>query len=276
MQGQRNYYKEDKKEMPQERKKKLTKRRPAKKEDLASLEDLRKEVKKATNTDTRGLRKKNPKRAVASVEKWQTSGIWQEIVEEGDEASRDVIEAIRLLHIPHTTPVGLRDPEPPPGYRRARFEAKTGGRIFRLLLSYSTQLFQQVSRFGKNLSSMTSEVTILAKDTEVDIKKAAIHNLKVRNVNNQLLLQTHAIVDTGADTNCTDKTLRKVLGRDKLPDAPLGLKGATGTNENKNKDKLRVITKDKEINVLEARSIEDLGYTGPNSIQFLNCVKKEI
>ena len=57
MQGKRNYYKEDKKEMPQERKKKLTKKRPAKKEDLASLEDLRKEFKKATNTDMRGLRK---------------------------------------------------------------------------------------------------------------------------------------------------------------------------------------------------------------------------
>ena len=148
MQGQRDYYKENRKEIPKERKKKLTKKRPAKKENLASLEDLRREVKKATSTDTRGLRKKNPKRAVASVEKWQTSGIWQEIVEEGNEASRDVIEAIRLLHIPHTTPMGLRDPEPPPGYRRVRFEAKTGGRIFRLLLNYSTQLFQKVSRFG--------------------------------------------------------------------------------------------------------------------------------
>merc|ERR1711888_1617 len=123
---------------------------------------------------------------------------------------------------------------------------------------------------------MINEVTIIAKDTEVDMKKAGIHNMKVRNVNDQLLIQTHAIVDTGADTNCTDKTLRKVLGRDKLPDAPLGLNGATGTNENKHKDKLLVITKDKEINVLEARSIEDLGYNGPNSVQFLNCVKKEI
>merc|ERR1712208_111573 len=100
--------------------------------------------------------------------------------------------------------------------------------------------------------------------------------VKIKEVNSKILLQTHAIADTGADTNCTDQTLRKVLGRDKLPDASLGLKGSTGTNENKHKDKLQVITKDKEINVLEARSIEDLGYTGPNSIQFLNCLKKEI
>merc|ERR1712030_247902 len=61
-----------------------------------------------------------------------------------------------------------------------------------------------------------------------------------------------------------------------VPDAHLGMKGATGTNESKCKDKLRIITKDKEINVIEARSIEELGYTGPNSTQFLECVKKEL
>ena len=123
---------------------------------------------------------------------------------------------------------------------------------------------------------MTSEVTILAKDDEVDMRRAAIHGMKVREVNSKILLQTHAIADTGADTNCTDQTLKKVLGRDKLPDAHLGLKGATGINENKCKDKLRIITKDKEINVIEARSTEELCYTGPNSAQFLGCVKKEL
>ena len=47
MQGQRDYYKENRKEVPKERKKKLTKKRPAKKENLASLEDLRREVKRS-------------------------------------------------------------------------------------------------------------------------------------------------------------------------------------------------------------------------------------
>merc|ERR1712030_249498 len=170
---------------------------------------------------------------------------------------------------------GLKSPEPPPGHRRVRFEAKTGGKIFNLLLNFSTQLFKQVTKFGKNLSSMTSEVTILAKDDEVDIRRAALHGVKIKEANSKILLQTHAIADTGADTNCTDQTLRKILGRDKLPDAHLGLKGVTGKNENKSKDKLRIITKDKEINVIEARSIEELGYTGPNSTQFnsffVNC-----
>ena len=143
------------------------------------MEDLRKEVKKGISADTRGLRKRNSKRAVASVEKWEISGMWKEIVEEGNVASTKITEAVRLLHIPHTTPMGLKDPEPPPGYKRVKFEAKTGGRIFQLLLNLSTQLFEQVSKFGKNLSSMTSEVTILAKKEEVNTRKAAIHNMKV-------------------------------------------------------------------------------------------------
>ena len=164
--------------------------------------------------------------------------MWKEIVEEGNEASKDIIESVRLIHIPHTTPMGLKSPEPPPGHRRVRFEAKTGGRIFNLLLNFSTQLFKQVTKFGKNLSSMTSEVTILANEDEVDMRRAALHGVKIKEANSKILLQTHAIADTGADTNCTDQTLRKVIGRDKLPDAHLGLKGATGTNENKCKDKL--------------------------------------
>ena len=61
-----------------------------------------------------------------------------------------------------------------------------------------------------------------------------------------------------------------------MPNAHVGLQGATGTNNDKSKDKLRIVTKDKEVNVLESRSIEDLGYSGPNSHQFLSCVKTEI
>ena len=140
MQGQGCYYKENGNQVPEERKKKLIKKRLTKRENLASLEDLRKEVKKATSKDTRGLKKKNPRRAVASVEKWQTSGMWKEIVEEGNEASKAIIESVRLIHIPHTTPMGLKSPEPPPEHRRVKFEAKTGGRIFNMLLNFSTQL----------------------------------------------------------------------------------------------------------------------------------------
>ena len=67
-----------------------------------------------------------------------------------------------------------------------------------------------------------------------------------------------------------------MLGRDELPDADVGLQGCTGTNDDKLKDKLRLVTKDKEITVMEARSIEELGYSGPNSKEFLSCVKSKL
>ena len=123
---------------------------------------------------------------------------------------------------------------------------------------------------------MTTEITILGEREEVNVKKAAINGIKVTDAGNKTLIQTHGIADTGADTNCTDKKLRGVIGRDELPDADVGLQGCTGTNDDKMKDKLRLVTKDKEITVMESRSIEELGYSSPNSREFLDCVKTEL
>ena len=67
MQGQGCYYKEKEGQAPEERRKKLVKKRQTKRENLANLEELRKEVKSATSKDTRGIKKKNPRKAVASV-----------------------------------------------------------------------------------------------------------------------------------------------------------------------------------------------------------------
>ena len=205
--GQGRYYQQEENEVIK-KKKKLIKKKPSKKANLASLKEMKEKIQEAIGADARGLKKKNPKRAVASIEKWENSGIWEEIVREGNEASKDVIEAVRLLHVPNTTPVGMKDPEPPPGFKRLKYEAKTGGKMFRKLLNISTQLFQKIERNGKNLSSMTTEVTILGDASEVDVKKAAINGLQVKAVKDRMLVQTHGIVDTGADTNCTDKKLR--------------------------------------------------------------------
>ena len=125
MHGQKRYYQEEE-PAPKKMKKKLVKK-TSKKVDLASLKDIQKEVKDQISIDDRGLKKKNPKRAVASVEKWATSNMWQEIVDEGMEKSKHAVEIVRLLHIPDTAPAGRKDPEPPPGYTRVKFEPKTGG-----------------------------------------------------------------------------------------------------------------------------------------------------
>ena len=69
---------------------KLTKRKPSKKVNLASLKEMKKKIQEAIEIDSRGLKKKNPKRAVASIEKWESSGIWDEIVQEGNEAAKGI------------------------------------------------------------------------------------------------------------------------------------------------------------------------------------------
>ena len=160
MHGQRRYYQEEEPAPLVKRKRYLKKSH--KKVDLAGLKDMQKKVRDLTSIDDRGPTK-NPKTATASVEKWKVSNMWQEIVDEGIEKSKHAVELVRMLHIPDTTPVGRKDPEPPPGFKRVKFEPKTGGSNFQKLLDISTQLFEKIQARGKNLSSMTTEITIFGE-----------------------------------------------------------------------------------------------------------------
>ena len=245
--------------------------------DQATMKDLQEEVQKGLTKDDRGVKVKNKKRSVNSIDKWEASEIWNEIIVEGEERVTDMMEAVHLLHIPNTTPTETKEPEPPPGYKRMRYEPKNCGRVFKELLNLSTQLFEKVAAKGKNLASMTTPLTVCADDEgEVDSTSAAINGMEVHVVNGKTLLETSGITDTGADTNCTDRTLRKVMGRDPLADAMVGIQGSTGVSNNKSKDRLRLVTSDNEITVMESRSIDDLGYSGPNSPEFLACIKVEL
>ena len=70
-----------------------------------------------TSFDERGIKKKNNRKSVCSIEKWKDSGLWNEIVAEGEERRKNDMENVRLLHIPNTTPTGPKDPEPPPRFK---------------------------------------------------------------------------------------------------------------------------------------------------------------
>ena len=63
------------------------------------------------------------------------------------------------------------------------------------------------------------------------------------------------------------------MGRDPLPDATVGTQGCKSTADSKEKDKLRLVTGDNEITVMESRSIGDLGHSVPNSNEFLEYAK---
>ena len=134
--------------------------------DQATMKDLQEEVQKGLTKDDRGVKAKNKKRSVNSIDKWEASEIWKEIIVEGEERSTDMMEAVHLLHIPNTTPTETKEPEPPPGYRRMRYEPKNGGRVFKELLNLSTQLFEKVAAKGKNLASMTTPLQFVQMTKE--------------------------------------------------------------------------------------------------------------
>ena len=98
---------------------------------------------------------------MCSVEKWLYTGRWKGIMDEGEESSEKNKEQVRLLHIPSTLPIGPSEPEPPQGFERRRFNAKTGGQTLDELLKTSTMIFENVSKVGKNLSAITTPITVL-------------------------------------------------------------------------------------------------------------------
>ena len=122
---------------------------------------------------------------------------------------------------------------------------------------------------------MTTEIPILANE-DASPRVAEKNNIKMSHVGGNILLQTHTVVDSGADTNCTDISLRKCRGTDRLQDAARWLQGATGRPDNSSTNKLRIVTMDNKVTVMEARSSSDLGYNGPDSDKCWGCVKREI
>ena len=68
------------------------------------------------NHDERGIKLKNKRKSIYYVQKWENNNFWAEIVEEGDIKSKGNMEAVNLIHVPDTVPIGQKDPEQPPGY----------------------------------------------------------------------------------------------------------------------------------------------------------------
>ena len=139
-----------------------------------SIEEAKKHIKASMEKDKRGIKKRNLKRAVDSLEKWETSGMWKQIIQEGNEASDRLADTIHLLHVPHAPTSLQSETQPPPGFKRRIYDARGGSHIYKTLLGVSTQLHTMVKRFGRNLSSMTTEITILQCDHLQPCKKSLL------------------------------------------------------------------------------------------------------
>ena len=139
-----------------------------------SIEEAKKHIKASMEKDERGIKKRNLKRAVESLEKWETSGMWKQIIQEGNEASDRLADTIHLLHVPHAPTSLQSEAQPPRGFKRRIYDARGGSHIYKTLLGVSTQLHTMVKRFGRNLSSMTTEITILQCDHLQPCKKSLL------------------------------------------------------------------------------------------------------
>ena len=175
---------------------------------------------------------------------------------------------MRLIHIPKLKNQCLPESKPLKGIKKRVFDIKTGGKVFNELLKTSIELFETVSKAGRNMSSMTTPITLLANQNSVDIEQAAMIGISTKTIEGKVVLESVGIADTGADIAVCDNVLRNILGREPLQDATVNIHGCTGTSNSKNKDKLHIVTSDKEVTVIKTRQLPELGYSGPDSDTF--------
>ena len=139
-----------------------------------------------------------------------------------------------------------------------------------------TQIHNLVNGAGRNIASMISPVTIQVDKEICEVKKLERMGIETQEDGDNYLLEVMAIVDTGADVSCVSNEMREGLGRAPLKDALGKIIGIGGSQSNREKDKLRVITCDKEITVVETRKIGELGINAHNNILFNEVIREEL
>ena len=123
---------------------------------------------------------------------------------------------------------------------------------------------------------MSTPITLLVEEGECDVNKLGELGIETKKIGGQYVLETSCIVDTGADISCTTDEVRDALGRAPLTDANGGVTGVGGVHRGKEKDKLRVVTTDKQITICESRKVGDLGVNGNVNQRFNETARLEI
>ena len=121
-----------------------SRRTQERKKKVLDLKETKNLISETMEKDSRGVKTRNKNKHIHSIEKWHDTGMWEEILKEGEEASSRITDFVRLFHIPHEPTLNDTDPPPPPGYVRKTFDARGGTRLFKLLLACSTQLHEMI------------------------------------------------------------------------------------------------------------------------------------
>ena len=123
---------------------------------------------------------------------------------------------------------------------------------------------------------MVSSMTISVEKEGCEIEKVRELGINIQNDGENYLLEVTGIVDTGADVCCASNGMREALGPAPLRDALGRVIGIGGSNFNLEKDKLRVVTSDKEITVVESRKVGHLGVNANNNLRFNETARMEL
>ena len=110
---------------------------------------------------------------------------------------------------------------------------------------------------------------------DFDAELADRENIQYINNNNCVLLETFAISDTGAEVSVCHNEIRKVVREERLSDAKSSLMGATGASENQRRNKLKLVKKKGDIDIMETREVKDLGFSSPESTEYIRSCLAE-
>ena len=231
---------------------------------------MQKIITKNLEIDERKVKECNAKKSVLSEQKWDNQ-MWKNLLKEGE---TDKSDHVHLIHIPSKTTIDLES-KPPPGYKIKEFGPISHGKIVEELLTTAIRAYKMTATRGRNMSSMMTPITLVGVKKVTNVKLAEQFNMPISTENGKVFIECTAVCDTGADITVSDKVIRDVRGKDKLPNAEGSLQACTGKTENRRKDKLCVVTAEKKVVTLESRIVEELGQGAPDSKTFQKAVKHE-
>ena len=91
--------------------------------------------------------------------------------------------------------------------KHLKINAHSDWELHQLILSYATRLFDNVTKKGKNGSSMITPITLMSDIYNFDAELANREDIQYINDYNCVLLETFAISDTGAEVSVCDNDI---------------------------------------------------------------------
>ena len=76
-----------------------SRRTQERKKKVLDLKETKNLISETMEKDSRGVKTRNKNKHIHSIEKWHETGMWEEILKEGEEASNRITDSVRLLHM---------------------------------------------------------------------------------------------------------------------------------------------------------------------------------